>query len=215
MAGSGPGGVSLGQRAVTLLTTLAYIIGTLSILGAASGQADFPPFPVNYSGDILIQGEPAPEGLLVLACVAGCETGWEGSENLGESVRTQSDGSYEGVLVFPPSEDFFDEEITFWIVTDFGKRIQADQTSIYNPGAPNTFLTRTLDLTFDDPLPEPPTPTPQPTATATVAPTATLVLPIPGDADVPTLFRWALIAGAAALVLGGVTFFWFHRRRTI
>ena len=188
------------------------MIVALSILGAALRQ-DVPPFPVAYSGDILIQGEPAPEGLLVLACVAGCDAGWEGSEEDEQAVRTRADGSYAGVIVGPPDESFVGEEITFWIVTDFGDRIKAVESVEYDADLP---LSREgFDLTFDDPLPEPPTATPPPTATSTVAPTATLVLPIPGDAGVPGLFRWALIAGAAALAVGGVTFFWFHRRRTI
>ena len=199
------------QRTVTILTVVACLVVTLSVLGAAARQG-VPPFPVAYSGSISIEGEPATGDLLVLACVAGCVTGWEGSEELGQAVRTNSDGTYAGVIVGPPDESFVGEEITFWIETDFGERIKAVQTVDYDAELP---LSRILDLDFDDPLPEAPTPTLPPTATTAPEPTATLVLPIPGDGGVPTLFRWALIAGAAALAVGGVTFFWFHRRRTI
>jgi len=202
----------LQQRAVTILTVVACMIAAVATFGAAPQQEEIPPNFVVYSGDILIEGEPAPEGLLLVACVAGCETGWETSEEDGQAVRTRVDGTYAGIIVDPLDESFVGEEITFWILTDFGERIKAVETAEYDAELP---LSRILNLTFDDPLPEAPTPTPVPTATPTVAPTATLVLPIPGDAGVPTLFRWALIAGAAALVLGGVTFFWFHRRRTI
>jgi len=203
----------LRRHAVTILTAVACLMVALSVFGAVPRQ-EVPPFAVVYSGSVTIEGEPAPEGLLIMACVAGCDTGWETSEEEGQAVKTSAESTYF-VIIGPPDVSFLDEEITFWIVTDFGERIKAVETEIYDPNNPNKDISRTLDLTFDEPLPVAPTATPPPTVTSTVAPTATLVLPIPGDAGVPALFRWAMIAGAAALAVGGVTFFWFHRRRTI
>ena len=180
----------MGRIGLTLVAVLACLATAMLTLGAAPRQ--FPPPPLIYSGTITIQEAPAPAGLTLVACVISCES-YESSES--ESVVTEAGGAYRVLLVGPPSSDFEGRPISFWIVNAHG-RIQAEQAATFNP---SRVLTRTLDLTFTEPLPEaPPTPTP----TMTPTPSATTGLPIPGDPAVPQLSRLAVILGGAALAAG-------------
>ena len=195
------------RYAATLTMILMSTVVAMAVLGARSEQGAPP--PLGYFGTVFLQGQPAPEGLLLVACVMNCNTGWEGSEEFGEAVRTRADGGYSALIVGPPNDSFIGEDITFWIVNESG-RIQADEVISFVPSLP---LARTLNLTFSDPLPVPPTPTPTSTPTITPTPTVTPVLPIPGDSGVPMLGRIALITGVVALVVGGAIFIVARRRR--
>ena len=90
-----------------------------------------------------------------------------------------------------------------------GARIQAEETGLY---APDSNVSRTLDLSFANPIP---TPIPA-TATATALPppaTATAIPPSPGDPAVQTLSRVVVFAGIGALLVGGTALFLVRRRR--
>ena len=154
---------------VTIPVILLFMYATM---GALMGQGR--PNPVGYHGTVTIQGSPAPEGMLVVACVGGCEDGWEATKtgDAAQAVRTLAGGGYKALIVGPPDDSFVGGDITFWIVNEYG-RIQATETASFDPGGK---LYVQLNLTFDDAAPEPdPTPTPEPTAT-----------PIPTAAPIPT-----------------------------
>ena len=178
---------------ITLALVLATALVALLTLGA--GQS-IPPFPVTYSGDITVEGDPVRDGLSLVACVDGCDN--------YESGEIQTAGSaYRGLVVGPPSEDFVNKQVTFWLVTEEG-RVEAEEKPTFAPTLAD--LTPTLDLTFTEPVPEPaatPVPTPAPTP----------VLPIPGDPTLTQLPVLALAAGALALVAGASALFVAGRRR--
>ena len=165
---------------------------------------------MNFSGNVTIQGQQAPEGLTLVACVQDCATGWESF-----AYKTLADGRYRSLQVAPGNK-LVNKTITFWIVNESG-RIRATETAVYAPN-PNK-LRVTLELDFTDPVPTPvpptatPTLTPTPTPTFTATPTRTPVPPIPGDPTVPRLSRAALIAGVAAMAAGGMILFVLRRRR--
>ena len=198
------------RNGLALLGLLSCLIAALVALGAVPNQGR-PPLPIIYSGTVFIQGEEAPEGLAVVACVTDCTEGWQ-----GDAQMTRPGGRYIGLVVGPPSAEDVGEEITLWIVNEFG-RIQATETLKFELGD----LTRTLDLHFDKPVPTPlpleptPTPTVTPTPTITPIPTPTAVLPIPGDPSVSNLSRVALFAGTAALLAGGAILYLLRRRRSL
>ena len=197
------------RGAITLLGGLVWAALAMAMIGAAAAQ-EIPSFPVSYSGNVTIEGEPAPGGLSLVACVLDCDTGWQ-----SEAVTTRADGSYFRLLV-SPGNDLVNRTITFWLVNPHG-RIRAAELAAYKPDPSN--LRVNLDLTFGDPLPTPPPPTATPvptrtpTPTITPIPTPTTALPIPGDPSVPRLSRIALIAGAAAIAAGGALLFVMRRRR--
>ncbi len=179
---------------ITLALVLATALVALLTLGA--GQS-IPPFPVTYSGDITAEGEAVRDGLSLVACVDGCDN-YESGE-----IMTAG-GGYRGLVVGPPSEDFVNKQVTFWLGTEAG-RVQAEQTPTFSPTLAD--LTPTLALTFADAVPEPaatPVPTPAPTP----------VLPIPGDPTLTQLPLLALAAGALALVAGASALFVAGRRRS-
>ena len=180
---------------LTILLTTAMV--ALLTMGAAPGQG-FPPLPQTFSGAVTVQGAAAPAGLNLVACVAGCDS-------YSASITTGEGGSYRGLVVGPPNEDFLGEEITFWIVTEVGQ-IQATETRVYQIPTDNADFTPTQDLTFTDAVPQA-APTPVPT------PAPTPALPIPGDPAVTQLPALALAAGVAALVLGGTALYLTGRRR--
>ncbi len=188
------------RRVSAVAAVASSLIIAVLILGAVPKQ-DIPEFPIVYGGNVVVQGQPVPEGVSVVACVGGCE-GWE-----SEPVLTLADGRYVGLILRAPSS-LRNEEITFWIVEpESGARIQADETGLY---VPDTNVSRTLDLSFAAPIP---TPIP---ATATALPppaTATAIPPSPGDPAVQTLSRVVVFAGIGALLVGGTALFLVRRRR--
>ena len=184
---------------------LCIIVGFAILAAVPEQDQGPPPFPMIFSGTVSIQGEEAPEGLALVACVQDCAS-YETVE-----VITRPGGKYSILIIGPPNAAYLEKEISFWIVTEHG-RIRATQTATYRPTIEN--LTPRLDLDFTDPVPVPPEPTPTPTPPPTPTPLPTPVLPIPGDTAVPDLSLIVLLAGIVILVAGGAVLFLVrHRRR--
>ena len=198
----------MGRSTATIAAVLSSLVVALLVLGAGPLQQDRPPFPITYKGNVTIQGQPAPAGLPVLACVISC-VAYE-----SDTVLTDATGRYQVLVVGPPDVSFLEDEITFWIVNASG-RIQAQETSVFVAVVNPSDLTPTLNLTFNQGVPTPPPEPPTPTPTVTPTPTATPVLPIPGDSAVRSLPRTALIIGMAALLAGGMLLMLLRRRRAL
>ena len=181
------------RNGLAILASVVAVVVALASIAAVSGQ---PPLPIIYSGQVTIEGAPAPEGLTVVGCVQSCDR-YE-----SEPVITGSGWEYRLLVVGPSDEFLVNEVTTFWIVTPSG-RIRATQAPTFRAPANPSGLTPTLNLEFADPVPTPPPPTftstPEPTPTPTVSPFP----PTPGDASVGQLSWIVLIAGLAALALGG------------
>ncbi len=208
--------VGIVRRALTLLLTcLALGLGSLAALGAAP-QQERPPRPPGeerppqpffqdfYSGQASVQGQPAPEGALLVACVSGCVSGFQ-----TPAVAIAEGGQYSALEVNPGDESFIGGEITFFLVNELGF-VQAEETRVFV----GIFDFYTQDLTFSGlpAAPPEPTPTPTPTATPMPPPTPTAALPAPGDPGVTAIPRLALIVGVAA-VAGGAGLLLLARRR--
>ena len=191
---------SMRRSPATIVAVLSSLVVAMLVLGAAPSQQDRPPFPITYKGNVSIQGQPAPAGLSVLACVISC-SGYE-----SDPVLTDATGRYQVLVVGPPDVSYLDAEITFWIVAN-SDRIQAQETSVFEAVVDPSDLTPTLNLTFNQEVPTRPPDPPTPTATP--------VLPIPGDSSVRSLPRTALILGMAALLAGGVLLMLLRRRRAL
>ena len=223
------------RRTVTLLL-LFCTLGAISFgaLGAVPGQDKRPPqpfFPDFYSGQATLQGAPAPAGVQLVACVYGCDTGFQ-----SQPVEIQAGGRYEMLEVDPLDEALIGLPINFYLINEFG-RVEAAESPAYE----GIYDFYDQDLTFADPLPAgPPTPvpsstptpipqptpaveveltptavptaTPEPTAAPVPAPTPTAVLPVPGDPGVTAIPRLALIAGAIAVAAGAGLILWARRQ---
>ncbi|PKB72462.1 MAG: hypothetical protein BZY87_00515 [SAR202 cluster bacterium Io17-Chloro-G6] len=103
------------------------IIGFIG-LGAGPKQAERPPQPFFqdfFSGSVLVQGSPPPEGTLLIACIDACESGFESTP-----YHLNTDGSFDQLEVNPDNEDFIGHLIRFYLVNDFG-RIRAVETRPY------------------------------------------------------------------------------------
>ena len=176
-----------------IFLTIGLLAGAFTWLGAGPNQAERPPQPFFqdfFSGSVLLQGAPPPEGTLLVACIDGCDSGFESAP-----FSLKADGTFDQLEVNPDNEDLVGHTITFYLVNNFG-RIQAVETRPYI----GIFDFYVQDLTFVDdmPVPQPavrPDPTPRPTPTAS--------LPVAGDPSVAQLPKIALMAGAVAVVLGG------------
>ena len=178
---------------IAILATVGLLIAAFASLGAGPNQAERPPQPFFqdfFSGSVLLQGSPPPDGTLLIACIDGCETGFESAP-----YRLAASGTFDQLEVNPISEDLVGHIITFYLVNDFG-RIMAVESRPYI----GVFDFYVQDLTFVDPMPSP-QPTPQPNATPMPTPTASL--PVAGDPSVVQLPKIALVAGAVAVLLGG------------
>ena len=97
-------------------------------LGVGPKQAERPPQPFFqdfFSGSVLLQGSPPPEGTLLIACIDTCENGFE-----SVPYRLNADGSFDQLEVNPDDEDSVGHLITFYLVNEFG-RIRAVETRPY------------------------------------------------------------------------------------
>ena len=178
------------------------LLVAFAILGVGPKQIERPPQPFFQdflSGSVLVQGLPPPEGTLLIACIDGCDTGFESAP-----YGLKADGTFAQLEVNPDDETLVGRPITFYLVNEFG-RIRAVETRRYI----GVFDFYVQDLTFVEPMPVPP-PTPAPTPTPRPTPTASL--PIAGDPDLARLPKIALMAGAAAVVLGAGLLFASRRQ---
>lgn len=182
---------------IALLLSTAY-----AVLGAGPQQAERPPQPFFqdfFSGAVSLEGAPAPEGILLLACIDRCEDGFE-----SPAYPLDAGGTFAQLEVKPLNEELVGHIITFYLVNEFG-RIQALETRPYI----GVFDFYVQDLTFVDPMPAPgPTPVPEPTP----RPTPTASLPVAGDPSVARLPNIALMAGGAAVVAGAGLLFVARRK---
>ena len=125
--------------------------------------------PVVYFGNVSVNGQPAPDGLVIVARI----------EDYQSQPVTTSNGGYTWLSISPTSSNYMFKDTTFHIPA-FG--VQAFETALFLGGPAE----RPLDLTFPV-LPEP-SPTPEPTATPTPVPTATPT-PEPTPTVTPTSVR--------------------------
>ena len=178
-----------------------FISSLVAMLGAGMGQPPLPPFPNKFSGNVLIDGQPASDGVLVFSRIGVYES---------KQVPVR-DGEYgkgtTPLLVGPPDDSYFNKQITFHATLGFGDA-QATETAIFL----NKLVSETLELNFPA-LPAAPTPTPTPTPSVTPTPTATPSLPIPGDTTIPRLATVVLVGGVATLAAGGLLMLWVRRRK--
>ena len=178
------------------------LLVAFAILGVGPKQIERPPQPFFQdflSGSVLVQGLPPPEGTLLIACIDGCDTGFESAP-----YGLKADGTFAQLEVNPDDETLVGRPITFYLVNEFG-RIRAVETRRYI----GVFDFYVQDLTFVEPMPVPP-PTPAPTPTPRPTPTASL--PIAGDPALARLPKIAFMAGAAAVVLGAGLLFASRRQ---
>ena len=178
------------------------LLVAFAILGVGPKQIERPPQPFFQdflSGSVLVQGLPPPEGTLLIACIDGCDTGFESAP-----YGLKADGTFAQLEVNPDDETLVGRPITFYLVNEFG-RIRAVETRRYI----GVFDFYVQDLTFVEPMPVPP-PTPAPTPTPRPTPTASLH--IAGDPALARLPKVALMAGAAAVVLGAGLLFASRRQ---
>ena len=187
-----------------IFLAIGLIAGSFAWVGAGPNQAECPPQPFFqdfFSGSVLLQGAPPPQGTQLIACIDGCENGFESAP-----YSLKADGTFDQLEVNPDNEDFVGHTITFYLVNDFG-RIRALETRPYI----GVFDFYVQDLTFVDPMPIPqPTPLPNPTP----RPTPTASLPVAGDPSVAQLPKIALMAGVVAVILGGGLMFVARRGLT-
>ena len=185
-------------RKTPYLAALAALTIILAgAMGAGPRQDGGPPqpfFPEFYSGQVLVQGAPAPAGSELIACIDKCESVYRSAP-----VKIAENGNYTMLEVNPEDQGLLNRTVYFYLINQFG-RIQALETAKFTGSSTHICpdrrgACRTLDLSFADPIPEP-TPTP------TVTPTASL--PVPGDPRVTAIPKLALAIGAAAAAAGAL-----------
>ena len=183
---------------------LALGLVALGTVAAGPGQSERPPQPFFqdfFNGAATLDGAPAPAGTLLVACVDGCQQGYE-----SPPLALAEGGTFHLFEVSPPDEKSINQETTFYLVNRYG-RLRADETRAFI----GVYDYYELTLTFHGPLPTkpPPTPTPKPTATPvpptpepTPAPTPTAILPVVGDPVAARIPFWALLAGVVLTATG-------------
>ena len=227
-------------RLIQAVALLVYGAVLLSLLAAKPYQGvGILPFPDIFTGSATVNGEPAPEGSQLVACVDNQECGPEHENPLLQTAEGDgivgANGSFTLLTAQGTEEVQRTNRVTihFFLVNEFG-RVKATETTKYGEPPPAGLPFKTITLTFGTaPTPEPtptptpvPTPTPAPTPvptpvptavptpppTPTPAPTPDTALPIPGEPLLPQMANLVLYGGIALLVLGAAGLLYARRR---
>jgi len=133
-------------RVTALISIVIMATAALVMLGAGPRQGGVPPQPfgaVFFSGAVLVQGEPAPAGASLVACIDDCAKVFE-----SQPEQLEEGGQYKMLVVNPSDRDLVGRPVAFYLVNEFG-RIKAVETRRFE----GDFNTNTLNLTFNDPIP--------------------------------------------------------------
>ena len=139
------------------------IVGALVAAASAVRAQEQPVRPTTYNGSLMVDGQPVPDGLRVVARIEDYET---------TSVFSK-DGRYQGLVVQPPMQRYVGKTVTFHV-----EDVEANESEPFEQGKSGPGFTRyEYPLTFPTVPMRPPTPTP--TATNTPIPTPTPVVARP------------------------------------
>ncbi len=133
-------------RVTALISIVVMAIAGLVMLGAGPRQEGVPPQPfgaVFFSGSVSVQGESAPGGASLVACIDDCEKVFE-----SQPEQLEAGGQYTMLAVNPSDQDLVGHAVGFYLVNEFG-RIKAVETRRFE----GDFNVYTLNLTFKDPIP--------------------------------------------------------------
>ena len=208
----------------------------LVALLAATPHQGIPPSPAIYTGAATVNGEPAPEGTVLVACVENqvCAPDHEDPNLRRDGDTVGANGRFSALIAQGASESQRGRAtVHFFLINDHG-RIKAQETTTYGSTNP-TDLIFSQNLTFGaaptpeptptpatptptptpatpTPTPTPATPTPTPPPTPSAAPTPDTALPIPGEPLVPQLANVVLYGGIALLIVGSAGLVYARRR---
>ncbi len=131
------------KRKVVSIFTVLLLLSTL-LASLAAGPDDPRASTVNndweiFEGHAYADNRAAPSGVSLIACLGGCEDGYQ-----TEAVVTGKDGLYQ-VRVEPGQTRPIGRMVTFWLLDDSG-RVEADQDVLFRGQGE----TRVLDLNFLD-----------------------------------------------------------------
>ena len=226
-------------RFVLPIALILYGVVLLALLGATASQGSIPPLPDIFAGTASVDGQPAPEGAQLVACVDNLVCGPEQEDpryltSPGDGI-VAANGSFPILTAQGETESQRSQGATihFFLLNEHG-RVKAAETSVYGELPPGGLPYRSITLTFGavatpTPTPTPPptptptptptpatppptpTPTPTPPPTPTAAPTPGLGLPIPGEPLVPQLANVVLYGGIALLILGAAGLLYARR----
>ena len=205
----------------------------LALVGATPHQGL--PNPAIFQGAVTVDGQPAAEGTLIVACVANQECA-PGHADPALNVAGDTVNASGRVIALTATGTDHSQigtaTVYFFLINEHG-RVQAEETAIYGSSDPTqlffqqnlTFGTAPTPTAVATPTPATPVPTPAtpvPTQVATPVPTAPptptpppapeTALPIPGEPLVPQLAQAILYGGIALLVLGTVALLYARRR---
>jgi hypothetical protein len=194
----------------TLGGVLAGVVEMLSVAVVVFAQEPLV-FPILYGGTAYVDGQPAPAGTVLIAKVGD----WP------NSTTVERNGTYHGLLVSPPTKEYYYRPITFHL-----GEMTAQEQDVFLPAGEPTFKDSGYDLHFSRAAQPAATPTPSSTFLPATTPTAqrgvtpvsvTPALPheTPGRAptrrDGPGMAL--AIAGVGALTAVGVGWYVSSRRR--
>ena len=196
MSGGADRWLSIALAAIVLLSGVAVAAGAAPVVAAD----DPPELPAAYYGEVLIDGEPAPEGTIVEAAIDGEIRGW---------IAVDDDGTFGGPgvgdekLEVPGDADDEGEAVTFFVggveadadpeITWASGAHEAVELSAADVGEP--FFAVDIDETAS-------TTTVEPGETATVLTHIQNTGDAPGEADVEFTVDGELEATEEGLVLG-------------
>lgn len=152
---------------------------------AVEAAGEIPPWPLIYTGNVTVGGQPAADGLKIVGMLR---------EYSSIPVEVK-EGRMVGLAVGPPDYSYFGETITFALIRG-EERVIAEETDLFtNLVAPT--LRRDFHLTF--PSFPTPTPLPSPTPTQTPLPTATPIATATPIVVGPVVYNGMVVASGGSV----------------
>ena len=216
-------------QAVALVIYGAVLLAVL----AATPHQGIPPSPAIYTGVATVNGEPAPEGTLLIACVENqvCAPDHAEDRYRRDTDTVGPNGQFSALIAQGLTEAQRGRATVHFFIINENGRVKAQETATYGSssatdliftqnltfGAPPTPVPTATPTPAPTPTPTPtppptPTPTPTPPPTPTAAPAAGLAPPIPGEPLVPQLANVVLYGGIALLIVGAAGLLYARRR---
>jgi len=145
---------------ITLFVCLSFLIAAFFATNTGNvhaAGASLPPWPLIYTGNVTLGGQPAPDGLIIVGKM---------KDYVSIPLEIKG-GRMVGLTVGPPSAQWFGSEITFEL-RDGDLTTLAEETDTFT-----NLISPTLKKDFHLTFPGFPTPSPLPAAAPTVTPLPT------------------------------------------
>ncbi|MBI4197808.1 MAG: hypothetical protein HY533_01695, partial [Chloroflexi bacterium] len=122
------------RNRTSLFAKALLLVMAATSAAAVPALAQEPPvFPILYGGTAYVNGQPAPEGAVLVVKVGD----WQ------NRTTVERNGTYHGLMAAPPTKEYYSRPITFHL-----EEMTAQEQDVFLPAGEPIFKDRVYDLHF-------------------------------------------------------------------